>query len=116
MRLQAVSCPSASRPIFAAADTYLKELAGKKVQLAGYMQPLGEGSEVASFLLIENPVGCWYCEMPELPGMVLVELPSGKARPVTRGPLRVTGRLALNGDDPERFLYTLEEAQADEME
>lgn len=90
---------------------YLRELGGKQVQLTGYMQPLGEGSEVTSFLLIENPVGCWYCEMPELAGMVLVELPPGKLRGVTRDPLRVTGRLALNlGGDAESFLYTLEDA------
>ncbi len=90
---------------------YLRELGGRQVQLTGYMQPLGEGTEVTSFLLIENPVGCWYCEMPELAGMVLVELPQGKARGVTRDPLRVTGRLALNlGGDAESFLYTLEDA------
>jgi hypothetical protein len=95
---------------------YLKELAGKQVQLVGYMQPLGEGVDVASFLLIENPVGCWYCEMPELTGMVLVELPPGKSRSVTRGAVRVTGRLALNPGDPESFLYTLEEARAEDVE
>jgi hypothetical protein len=101
------------RPTF---PRYLKEVAGKRVQLVGYMQPLGEGSEVNSFLLIENPVGCWYCEMPELPGMMLIELPPSKLRAVTRGPLRVTGRLALNAGEPERFLYTLEEATAVDAE
>jgi hypothetical protein len=95
---------------------YLKELAGKKVQLQGYMQPLGDGPELTSFLLIENPVGCWYCEMPELPGMVMIELPRGKARTATRSPLRITGRLALNPVDPESFLYTLEEATVAEVE
>lgn len=95
---------------------YLKELAGKKVQLQGYMQPLGDGPELTSFLLIENPVGCWYCEMPELPGMVMVELPPGKAHNTTRSPLRITGRLALNPVNPESFLYTLEEATVAEME
>jgi hypothetical protein len=95
---------------------YLRDLGGKQVQLTGYMQPLGEGSEVASFLLIEYPVGCWYCEMPELAGMVLVELPRGKTHPISRESVRVTGRLELNFGDPERFLYSLEDAKVELVE
>jgi hypothetical protein len=95
---------------------YLKELDGKQVTLTGYMQPLGEDVECAAFLLIEYPVGCWYCEMPEMTGMVFVELPPGKARALTRNPLRVTGKLVLNGDDPENFLYSVRLAKVEEAE
>src|SRR5262249_28091026 len=59
------------RPTFA---KYLKELDGKRVTLSGFMQPLGEDAEGSSFMLIEYPVGCWYCEMPEMTGIILVEL------------------------------------------
>jgi hypothetical protein len=95
---------------------YLKELDGKQVTLTGYMQPLGDDLECAAFLLIEYPVGCWYCEMPEMTGMVFVELPAGKTRSLTRGMLRVTGKLVLNGDDPENFLYSLRQAKVEEAE
>ena len=55
--------------------TYLKELDGKQIQLTGYMQPLTDDQqESGAFLLIEYPVGCWYCEMPEVTGIVLVGL------------------------------------------
>jgi hypothetical protein len=97
-----------SRPTFA---KYLKELDGKQVVLRGYLQPLGEGSDLGSFLLIENPVGCWYCEMPEMTGIVLVEMPPGRIGKYTREPIRVTGKLQLNATDPENFLYLIREAK-----
>ena len=77
----------------------------------GFMQPLGEDPELAAFLLIENPVGCWYCEMPELTHMVLVEMPEGKAARYTRDRVRVTGKLKLNATDPENFLYLVQGAR-----
>lgn len=95
---------------------YLKELEGKLVVLTGYMQPLGDDTEVAAFLLIENPVGCWYCEMPEFSQLIYVTLPAGKQASYTRAAVRVTGRLALNRDDPEEFLYTLRDAKVAEID
>ena len=95
---------------------YLKELDGKQVRLAGYMQPLGEEVEGGSFLLIEYPVGCWFCEMPDVTAIVLVELPEGKTREVTRGRLRITGRLHLNSTDPENYLYIIKDAKAVESD
>jgi hypothetical protein len=97
-----------SRPTFA---KYLKELDGKQVVLRGFLQPLGEGSDLGSFLLIENPVGCWYCEMPEMTGIVLVEMPTGRTGKYTRDPIQVTGKLTLNATDPENFLYLIREAK-----
>jgi hypothetical protein len=96
------------RPTF---PKYLKELNGKQVLLSGFMQPLSEDAEAGAFLLIEYPVGCWYCEMPEPTGIVLVELPDGKTCNFTRDQVRVTGKLVLNATDPENFLYTLRQAK-----
>ena len=79
--------------------------------LSGFMQPLSEDAEAGAFLLIEYPVGCWYCEMPEPTGIVLVELPDGKTCNFTRDQVRVTGKLVLNATDPENFLYTLRQAK-----
>jgi tetratricopeptide (TPR) repeat protein len=89
---------------------YLQELDGKQVSLTGFMQPLGEEVELGSFMLIEYPVGCWYCEMPEITGIVLVDLPPGKTATFTRGQVKITGKLALNARDPENFLYTIKDA------
>jgi hypothetical protein len=97
------------KPTFA---KYLKELDGKQVQLHGYMQPLGDDQEVNAFLLVEYPIGCWFCEMPELTAIVVVELPKDKTRSYTRAQLRVTGKLELNSTDPENYLYRLRDAKA----
>jgi hypothetical protein len=101
------------RPTF---PKYLKELEGKHVTLTGFMQPLVEELELSSFLVIENPVGCWYCEMPEISGMIFVELPESKTAAFTRGQVRVTGRLTLNATDPEQFLFTLRDARVADLD
>jgi hypothetical protein len=95
------------RPTFA---KHLQQLDGHTVVLTGFLQPVNEELESSAFLLIEYPIGCWFCEMPELTGIVLVELPAGKAAALTRNQVKVTGRLALNGTDPENFLYTVRDA------
>jgi hypothetical protein len=99
------------RPTFA---KYLRELDGKQIALSGFMQPLGDDPEANSFMLIEYPVGCWYCEMPEVTGIVLVELPRGKAVAFTRSLVKVVGKLVLNANDPENFLYTVTTAKVAE--
>jgi len=102
-----------SRPTFA---KHLRDLDGKLVSLTGFMQALGGEADVAMFMFIENPVGCWYCEMPEPTEIVFVELPAGKTTPHMDGMVRVTGRLVLNLTDPEEFLYTLRDAKVAEVD
>jgi len=95
---------------------YLKELAGKKVTLDGYLQPLGDDTELNAFLLVEYPIGCWYCEQPETTAIILVELPEGKTHPYTRNQVHVRGKLTLNASDPENFLYTIRDAEVSQSE
>lgn len=90
---------------------YLRQLDGKEVTLTGFMQPLEEQEDVEAFLFIEYPIGCWYCEMPEINSIVSVELPAGGTTAYTRGQIKVTGRLQLNATDPETFLYTISNAK-----
>jgi tetratricopeptide (TPR) repeat protein len=96
------------RPTF---PRYLKDLDGKKVSLHGYLQPLGDDAELNAFLLVEYPIGCWYCEQPEPTAILLVELPEGKSHPHTRNQVQVRGKLVLNASDPENFLYTIRDAE-----
>jgi hypothetical protein len=95
---------------------YLQELDGKQVALSGFIQPLGEDLELTSFMLIEYPVGCWYCESPDMVGIVLVELPKGKTLAFTRGLVKVEGKLKLNASDPENFLYSISQAKVAEAD
>jgi hypothetical protein len=96
------------RPIFA---EYLRQLDGKQVALTGFMYPLGADPQAVAFMFIENPVGCWYCEMPDTSGVIHVTLPAGQSTPLRRGLVRVVGRLVLNRTDAEDFLYALRDAR-----
>jgi tetratricopeptide (TPR) repeat protein len=95
---------------------YLRELDGKQVTLTGFMQPLGEDLEMGTFMLIQYPVGCWYCEMPDITGIVCVELPADKSVRLTRGQLKIEGKLTLNATDPENFLFTISKAKVTKAE
>lgn len=95
---------------------YLQELNGKQVMLTGFMQPTGEDLEPASFMLLEYPVGCWYCEVPELTSILLVKMPEGKTATYTRGLVKVVGTLELNASDPESFLYVVRMAKVAEAD
>ena len=101
------------RPTF---PRYLKDLGDKKVMLRGYLQPLGDDPDLSAFLLVEYPIGCWYCEQPEMTGIFLVEMREGKTYHYTRGQVRVRGRLILNATDPENFLYTIRDAEVSSEE
>ena len=90
---------------------YLRDLNGHSVSLEGYLQPIGDDVELNSFLLIENPVGCWYCEMPAITGMVQVNMTPPQAAHFTRKAIRVTGKFHLNTTGAEDFLYTISNAQ-----
>jgi hypothetical protein len=105
--LTATTLDRQARPTF---HKHLRELDGKRVALTGYLQPIGDDLEAGAFLLIEYPVGCWFCEVPEPSGVVLIELPAGKSATLTKNQVKVTGRLALNATDPETFLYTIRDA------
>jgi len=92
------------RPTF---PSYLSKLEGKRVRLSGFMQPLGDGPDLSAFLLIEFPIGCWYCESPDRSGIVQVELPQGMTTPFKRQFIVVEGLLQLNRTDPEQYLFRL---------
>ncbi len=90
---------------------HLRKLDGKRVVLTGFMQPTGDGIEQSAVLLIEYPVGCWFCELPEPTGIIQVDAPENKLITMTRELVRVEGQLKLNSKDPESFLYVITNAR-----
>jgi hypothetical protein len=102
---------SLTRPFKVNFPKYLHDLENKQISLAGFMYPLREDPDMAAFLFIEAPVGCWYCEMPETTGIVFIEMPAGQTTRYQRGLVRVIGQLKLNATDPEDFLYTVKGAR-----
>jgi tetratricopeptide (TPR) repeat protein len=104
------------RPFKVIFPKYLKELEGRQVTLSGFLQPIGDDLDMTTFMLIQYPVGCWYCEMPEITGIVFVELPPDKTVRLTRDQLKVEGKLTLNATDPENFLFTISKAKVTKVE
>jgi hypothetical protein len=90
---------------------YLKKLDGKTISITGYMQALTTDIELGGFMLIEFPVGCWFCETPEVAGIIYVQMPASKATTLKRTRVKVSGVLKLNDSDPEDFLYAIRDAK-----
>lgn len=99
------------RPFRVTFHDHLKQLDGKRVVITGFLQPTGDSIDQIAVLLIEYPVGCWFCEVPEPTGIVLVEPPADKTIRLTKEAVRVEGKLKLNSKDPEEFLYTVIDAK-----
>ncbi len=93
---------------------YLEQLEGKQVAMTGFMYSGATELELASFLFVEYPIGCWFCETPETTAIVFVEMLGGKVTTLKRGVVKVEGKLKLNRTDPEGYLYTLEDAKVSE--
>jgi hypothetical protein len=95
---------------------HLDQLDGKTVTLTGFMQPVRDELAVTGFLLLEYPVGCWFCETPDATGMVNVELARGRTTQFKKGLVKVTGTLSLNRDNPETYLFSVSEARVGEVD
>ena len=90
---------------------HLDQLDGKEITLTGFMQPVRDELTLTGFLLLEYPVGCWFCETPEPTGLVNVEVKAGRTAELKKGLVKVTGTLVLNRTDPEGYLYTIKDAR-----
>lgn len=90
---------------------YLEKLDGKTVTLTGFIQSTKDELTVSSFLFLEYPVGCWFCETPDPTGIISVELKGDKTIEPRKGLVKVTGTLVLNRDNPESYLFSLKDAR-----
>ena len=100
------------KPTFA---KYLEDLDGKRVAMTGYMYPIAaDMTDLSGFMLVEYPIGCWFCETPEPAGIVFVVLPNGKTTPLKKRLVKVEGIIKLNRTDPEQYLHTIRNATVGE--
>ncbi len=95
---------------------HVAALDGKPVVLTGFVQPPGDAEQFGSFLLLEYPVGCWFCETPDPSRLVAVELPPGVRVGRRTGLVKVTGTLTLNRTDPEDYPVRVTAARVGEPE
>ncbi|MFT3879722.1 MAG: DUF3299 domain-containing protein [Gemmatales bacterium] len=99
--------PRRFKPTF---HPYLQKLENKQVTLTGFLHPLTDDLDCTSFLLVEYPVGCWYCTAPDLTGIVFITMKPGSTARFTRDVITVTGTWKLNGTDPDEFLFSIVDA------
>lgn len=100
--------PQVFKPTF---HPYLQKLEGQPVTLTGFLHPLTDDLDCTSFLLVENPIGCWYCTAPDITGLVFITMKPGTTARFTRDVLTITGTWKLNSTDPEEFLFSMVDAQ-----
>jgi hypothetical protein len=95
------------KPIFSSA---VKALNGKMVTLPGYMIPFENGTKGNVFMLSSLPLNaCFFCGVggPES----VVEIRLKQAISYTEKPIEVKGVLRLNDTNPDKMIYTLEQAE-----
>ncbi len=97
------------KPLF---SQYLSDLDEKSVALTGYMYPVAieEMADLHTFMLVEYPIGCWFCETPDPTAMIFVSLTDGETTALKKGLVKVQGILRLNRTDPEQFLQAVRNA------
>lgn len=99
--------PRRFKPTF---HPYLQKLDNKPVTLTGFLHPLTDDLDCTSFLLVEYPIGCWYCTAPDITGIVYISMKPGVTARFTRDVITVTGSWKLNSADPDEFLFTINNA------
>jgi hypothetical protein len=95
------------KPIF---TKEVKALAGKEVVLPGYIIPFQNGMKDSHFMLSSLPINaCFFCGVGGPEGVVEVFL----TKPITYTdkPVEVKGKLVLNDSNPDKMIYTLENAE-----
>jgi len=87
-----------------------KKLEGKSVTLPGYMIPFESGYSENHFILSSLPLNaCFFCGVGGPEGVI--EVYSEKPVKYTDKPIELTGRLKLNAEDPDQFMYILEDVK-----
>lgn len=89
----------------------LEKTDGKIIEISGTAHFLGDEPPDGPVVLVELPYGCWHCDMPGLPGLLDLRMADGESLTPSREPVRLRGRLRVNRDNPEDYLFRLEEAR-----
>lgn len=95
------------KPVFTAT---VKALANKRIILPGYMVPLENMTDAFKIMLSSVPLNaCFFCGIggPE----TAVEVNLKTKTPYIDKPVEVRGILRLNGADPDRMIYILDDAE-----
>jgi hypothetical protein len=94
--------------------TFAKDLLGKDkqpVDIVGFMVPLEQFRNMTEFLLLPLPIECYFCQMPPMRDVMVVEMAEGKNTNVVKEPVLINGELTLNQGPGTRFFYSIKNAK-----
>ncbi len=90
----------------------VKKLAGKNIQINGFMMPLENTMEQKHFILSMVPLeGCQFCAPGTQAQFIEVKVAKGKGIEYTMQPIEVSGTLELLPDGPMGVFYLIKDAQ-----
>jgi len=95
------------KPVFSKAT---KEMAGKVINVPGYMVPFEQGIKGSHFMLSSMPLNaCFFCGVggPE----TVIEVFLKKEVTYDEKPIEVKGVLKLNDSNPDQMIYILDQAE-----
>ncbi len=92
-----------SKPAF---PDEVRQLAGKRVKVAGWMMPLGAGADQTRFLLMAYPPGCPF-HFHAAPTQFIEVIASTPFATDERNALIVSGVLELTGEDESGIFYKM---------
>ncbi|MBI4556793.1 MAG: hypothetical protein HY706_04355 [Candidatus Hydrogenedentes bacterium] len=88
----------------------LYKLKNTEITVVGYVTPIDELGQTRRFMLLPVPLDCYFCGIPRLTDVMLVQLKDAIEAPSPGMPVEITGTLILNGVPNTRFRHILLDA------
>jgi hypothetical protein len=94
----------------------VKDLAGKKVLMTGFMLPIDEVQNIKEFLLVQSLWSCCYGQPPDINGIVRVVMPKGKTTDYFFDPLKIVGTLKIESTVLDGYCVDIYQLQLESLE
>jgi hypothetical protein len=85
----------------------VKNLAGSKVRLRGYMIPMDQAANITQFALVADLFSCCFGQPPQLQHTIIVTTPKGKSVSYYPDELVVEGTLKVSEQKDEGFIISI---------
>ena len=92
-------------------DPRLEDYDGKKIDIAGFMTPIGRFRDMKEFVLLPVPIECYFCERPPLRHKVLIHMAEGETTNLYKDPMLINGVLKLQRGAGVKMFYVIDDAR-----
>lgn len=84
---------------------------GKKIDIVGFMTPIGSFRNMKEFILLPMPIECYFCERPPMRDQVLIHMAEGESTNLYEDPMVINGVLKLQRGKEVTKFYVIDEAR-----